>query len=91
MFDLHRHDEFSSFDGYGKAAKLAMLAKQKGHKALGISNHGNISGLIEHYNACNDNDIKPILGIEAYFQPEFDKEKPRYHLCLFIKNIKVAV
>ena len=88
MFDLHRHDEFSSFDGYGKAAKLAMLAKQKGHKALGISNHGNISGLIEHYNACNDNDIKPILGIEAYFQPEFDKEKPRYHLCLFIKNIK---
>ena len=27
MFDLHRHDEYSTFDGYGKATELAALAK----------------------------------------------------------------
>lgn len=88
MLDLHRHDEFSSFDGFGKASELAKLAKAKEYTALGISNHGSVSGLIHHYNACKENDIKPIMGVEAYFQPVFNKEMPRYHLCLFAKNLE---
>ena len=32
MFDLHRHDEFSFYDGSGKAAELAEIAKEKGAK-----------------------------------------------------------
>ena len=31
MFDAHRHDEFSFFDGSGKAVELAKLAKEKGY------------------------------------------------------------
>ena len=30
MFDLHRHDEFSFYDGSGKAKELAKIAKEKG-------------------------------------------------------------
>lgn len=86
FFDLHRHDEYSTFDGYGKASELAVIAKDLGYSALGISNHGNTNGLVQHYFACKDNGIKPILGVEAYFQPVFNKEKPRYHLCLYAKN-----
>jgi len=88
MVDLHRHDEFSFFDGFGKASELARLAKSKGYTALGLTNHGNIHGLVQHYFSCLDADIKPIMGIEAYFQPVINKEKPRYHLCLFVKNVK---
>ena len=31
MFDLHRHDEYSTFDGFGKASELAKLAKELGY------------------------------------------------------------
>lgn len=90
-FDLHRHDEYSLFDGFGKPTDLARIAKDLGYKALGISNHGSISGLIKHYQACNDVGIKPIMGCEVYFQPKFDRQNPQrksYHLNLFVKNLQ---
>lgn len=86
--DLHRHDHFSLFDGSGSTMEMAQLAKAKGYTALGTSNHGSTSGLVEHYFSCKEVGIKPILGVEAYFQPKFDKEKPSYHLCIFAKDLK---
>lgn len=88
MLDLHRHDEFSRFDGFGKSKDLVQIAKELGYTALGTSNHGNTNGLVMHYFDCIDNGIKPVLGTECYFQPKFDKEKPSYHLCLFAKNLR---
>lgn len=90
-FDMHRHDEYSLFDGFGKPEQLAVVAKELGYKALGISNHGSISGLVKHYQACNEVGIKPVMGCEVYFQPVYKKEQPdkhRYHLNLFAKNLK---
>lgn len=91
FFDLHRHDEFSFFDGFGKADVLAERAKDIGYPALGISNHGNISGLVKHWKACEEHGIKPVMGVECYFQPKFNKQNPvrqTYHLCLFVKNLQ---
>lgn len=87
MVDLHRHSEFSLFDGFGNAKDLAKIAKEKGHTSLGMSEHGNVNGWIKHYQACNEAGIKPILGVECYYQPKFDKDKKSYHLCLFAKNV----
>lgn len=91
FFDLHRHTMFSLFDGFGKPKELAKQAKEKGYRALGISDHGSISGLVQHWQACKEAGIKPVMGCEVYFQPKFNKENPkkeRYHLCLFVKNYK---
>lgn len=91
FFDLHRHDEYSLFDGFGKPEQLAKHAKELGYRALGVSNHGSISGLIKHYQACNEVGIKPVMGCEIYFQPKFNKENPKrksYHLNLFVKNLQ---
>lgn len=85
-FDLHRHDEYSSFDGFGKATELAKLAKELGYESLGISNHGNTNGLVQHYMACMANGVKPILGVEGYFIPKYKEKHRGYHLCLFAKN-----
>lgn len=85
-FDLHRHDEYSSFDGFGKANELAKLAKSYGYSALGISNHGNTNGLVQHYMACKAQGIKPVLGVEGYFIPKYKEKHRGYHLCLFAKN-----
>ena len=84
--DLHRHDEYSSFDGFGKAKELAEIAFELGHTALGISNHGNTNGLVQHYMGCKEAGIKPVLGCEGYFLPKYITQHRGYHLCLFAKN-----
>lgn len=85
--DLHRHTDYSLFDGFGKPLDLARLAKEYGYNALSITDHGTASGLVDHYLACKEVGIKPILGVEAYFQPSFSQEKKRYHLCIFCKDL----
>jgi DNA polymerase III subunit alpha len=85
--NIHRHSMNSLFDGFGKHEDAAKYAKKIGQNALGLTDHGNVSGLMEHYTACKDVGIKPILGCEVYFQPKFDQNSPRYHLVLLAKNI----
>lgn len=86
--DLHRHDEFSSYDGSGKASELAKIAAEKGLTSLGLSNHGNTSGNILHYDACKEAGIKPIMGVEAYFLPKYKEKSRGYHLCLFAATVE---
>lgn len=86
MIDLHRHDECSTFDGFGKPEELAALAKKLGHTSLGTSNHGNTNGLVRHYYACKEEGIKPVMGCEGYFLPVYKPQTRGYHLCLFAKN-----
>lgn len=88
MFDLHRHDEFSTFDGFGKAPELAKLAKELGHSALCTTNHGNTCGLIRTYQACQREGIKAILGVEGYFLPKHKEQTRGYHMILLAKNLK---
>lgn len=88
MVDLHRHDMFSTFDGFGTPADLAKLAKQLGHTALATSNHGNTNGLVQTYKACKKEGLKAILGIEGYFLPAYKESERGYHLCLFAKSLK---
>lgn len=95
FLSLHNHTMFSLMDGYSTPRQMAKQAKENGVTALAISDHGIISGAVQHYDACKEVGITPIIGIEAYFKPTFDIEKIRenkdrrsYHLCLFAKNVK---
>ncbi|WP_217924764.1 DNA polymerase III subunit alpha [Miltoncostaea oceani] len=63
---LHVHSEYSSLDGACKIPQLVALAKERGHVALGLSDHGTISGLPAFEKACRKEGIKPILSVEAY-------------------------
>lgn len=87
MFDLHRHDEFSTFDGFGNAAELAVLSKELGYESLCTTNHGNTNGLIQTYKACRQVGIKPILGVEGYFLPVWKEKQRGYHMCMIAKNL----
>ncbi|MFM9043843.1 MAG: DNA polymerase III subunit alpha, partial [bacterium] len=46
---------------------MAKRAADLGMPALGLTDHGVMSGAVDHYKACRDAGIKPILGLEAYF------------------------
>lgn len=86
-FDLHRHDEYSTFDGYGKPEELAKIAKELGYNSLCTTNHGNTNGLVQTYKACKDNGLKAILGVEGYFLPKYAPQTRGYHLILIAKNL----
>lgn len=88
MFDLHRHDEYSTFDGFGKATELAKLCKELGYKSLCTTNHGNTNGLIQTYDACKSVGIKPILGCEGYFLPHWKEKTRGFHLIIIAKNLE---
>lgn len=63
---LHLHTDNSFLDGVGRSAEYVELARQWGHKAMAITDHGNLYGLPEHKRQCEAAGIKPIYGCEVY-------------------------
>lgn len=65
---------------------------QLGQSALAITDHGTLSGVLYHVQACEAVDVKPIVGMEAYFRPDVQADrdaKAQYdytHLVLLAKN-----
>ena len=74
---LHNHTEYSMLDGAAKVSPLFAEAKRLGMTAIGMTDHGNMFGASEFYNTAIKNEIKPIIGIEAYIAPEsrFDTKR----------------
>jgi len=88
---LHVHSHYSLLDGLPKIKELVATAKKRGFSALALTDHGNMYGAIEFYEQCLKNEIKPIIGMEAYVAPEsrFEKNGPDnkyYHLVLLALN-----
>lgn len=63
---LHVHSEYSLLDGASRINELVHEAKNKGMKALAITDHGVMYGTIPFYKACRANNIQPIIGVEVY-------------------------
>ena len=90
---LHVHTEYSLLDGACRISELVKRVKELGQKAVAITDHGNMYGAIEFYNACLKEDIRPIIGCEVYVAPRsrFDKvgkvDSSPYHLVLLCKNM----
>jgi DNA polymerase-3 subunit alpha len=86
---LHVHSEYSLLDGACKIDKLAARAAEFGQPALGLTDHGVMNGAVELYKACKKHDIKPILGLEAYFVDDRSVREgkiERNHLTLIAQN-----
>jgi DNA polymerase-3 subunit alpha len=89
---LHVHTEFSLLDGMCRIPALVQKAKDLGMTACAITDHGNMYGVIQFYDACKKAGIKPIIGCEVYTAPDRFKheniagEKDTSHLVLLCKN-----
>ena len=73
---LHVHTEFSMLDGAARVGDLVDAAVADGQTALGITDHGNMYGILDFYRACRDRGVKPILGTEAYMAHDTRFERP---------------
>lgn len=63
---LHNHSEYSLLDGAQTTEEMAKHAVEIGAGAIALTDHGKMGGLLSFYNNCRNNDVKPILGMEAY-------------------------
>lgn len=96
---LHVHTEYSLLDGAAKINQVAKAAKAQGSRAIAITDHGNMYGVIKFYKECKKVGIKPIIGCEFYVANDLndktskriidaddDHNNPNYHLVLLAKD-----
>ena len=93
---LHNHTHYSLLDAMTIPEQLVIAAKENGHPAVALSDHGVMFGTVEFYKAAKKHGIKPIIGMEAYIAngSRHDKDamkagvkrKNYYHILLHAKN-----
>src|SRR5205085_12234535 len=91
---LHVHTHYSLLDGATRIESLVEQAKRQGSSAVAITDHGNMFGAVQFYQAAVKAGIKPIIGVEAYMAPGDRRDKQlkgadgegAYHLLLLARN-----
>jgi DNA polymerase III subunit alpha len=84
---IHVHGEDSALDGYNKVKDLVARAVEIGSTALGLTDHGVMSGIPDLITECKKAGIKPLPGCEAYMTKDRtvkgeQLEQMRKYLCL---------
>ena len=75
---LHNHTEYSMLDGAAKITPMLAEVERLQMPAVGMTDHGNMFGASEFYNAATKAGIKPIIGVEAYIAPGFALRYPAH-------------
>ncbi len=86
---LHVHTEYSLLDGIARIKKLVEITKQRGYRAVAITDHGNMYGTLQFYEECIKAGVKPILGCEFYICSDLHRKQGKDdmgHLILLAKN-----
>ena len=91
---LHTHSEYSLLDGANQIPELVDYVKTLGMDSLGLTDHGNMHGAWNFYEAAKAKKLRPILGFEAYlaYGDRRSNQKPpdapaHYsHLVLLARN-----
>ncbi|MBX7218799.1 MAG: DNA polymerase III subunit alpha [Blastocatellia bacterium] len=93
---LHLHTDYSLLDGAIQHDALADYAAQLGFTAMAATDHGNMFGAMQFYNAMKKAGVRPIVGMEAYVArgsrhdrgTNTEGEKGSNHLILLAKSQK---
>ncbi len=89
---LHVHTEFSLLDGFTTISSAISYASSIGMKAMAITDHGTMFGVVDFYKEAKKRNIKPIIGCEVYTSPRLmqnkdpARDKDQGHLVLLAKN-----
>jgi DNA polymerase-3 subunit alpha len=89
---LHTHSHYSLLSAVPKIKELISAAKKDGMNALALTDNANMYGAIEFYKKCEEEGIKPIIGIDLYVAARTRKDKEgridnkRSRLVVLAKN-----
>lgn len=67
---LHVHSQFSLLDGISRRSDLIKKAKSFDMKGIAMTEHGAMFNAISFYKECLENNIVPVIGMEAYVAPD---------------------
>ncbi len=79
---LHVHTEYSMLDGAARLDDMFARTAELGMDSIAMTDHGNVFGAFDFYSKAKAHDIKPIIGMEAYFTPNtsrYDKKRVRWN------------
>src|SRR6202035_5783650 len=89
---LHCHTDYSLLDGACEISQLMDLVVEQKMPAVAMTDHGNLFGAVEFYNAAKDKGVHPVIGCEVYVSQQGHKtrsDSDRYnHLVLLCENQK---
>jgi DNA polymerase-3 subunit alpha len=89
---LHLHTEYSMLDGAARIAEVVATAAADGQPAVGITDHGNMYGVLDFYRTAREHDLTPVIGTEAYMVTTSRHDRPRrdehdiFHLTLLAES-----
>ena len=72
--------------------RWSSTAAADGQPAVGITDHGNMYGVLDFYRAARDADLTPVIGTEAYMVTTSRHDRPRrdqhdiFHLTLLAES-----
>ena len=73
---LHLHTEFSMLDGAARVKDVIAAAVSDGQPAIGITDHGNMYGVLDFYKEAKNQGVVPVIGTELYMAAESRHERP---------------
>ncbi len=89
---LHTHSHYSFLQALPQVSHLVKTAKKHGMDAIALTDTGNMHGAVELYKVCQKQEMKAIIGVDAYLAPgsRFDRdpanESKRTRLVLIAEN-----
>ena len=63
-------------DGAARVSEVVAAAAADGQPAIGITDHGNMYGVLDFYKECQKQGVNPVIGIEMYQAEDSRKERP---------------
>jgi len=87
---LHCHTDYSLLDGACEIDQLMKIVAEQKMPAVAMTDHGNLFGAVQFYNAAKAAGVHPVIGCEMYVSQQGHKtrsEGDRYnHLVLLCEN-----
>src|SRR5215204_404558 len=97
---LHTHSEYSLLDGANRIDDLVKRSLELEMPGLALTDHGCMFGAWNFQQLAHKNNLKPILGMEAYVAPgdrrvraarntasgDRDRERNYFHLVLLARD-----
>ncbi len=91
---LHVHSQYSLLDGSGRLDELVDACALQDMRALALTDHGVMYGVVDFYKCAKQRGIKPILGCEVYVAArdhrdrDVRQDKESAHLVLLARDME---
>lgn len=87
MVPLHVNSAYSLLKSTITPEKLVLEAKRKGYRAIALTDHNVLYGVIPFYKSCKANGIKPIIGLSADVLIEENHTSATFPFLFYAKNV----